>query len=467
MKSLLYIFRWQSMIKPELIQGDILTNKQIYRRTFDIAWPSAIESILIALIGAVDLMMVGGIGKEAISAVGITNQPKFIILATIIALNMAVTVLVSRRKGENNKEEANKYLINALSASIIISLVLSILGIIFSKEFMAFAGATNDYIYLASDYFKIIMIGNFFNCMALTMTSAQRGAGNTKISMKTNLAANIVNLILNALLINGLFFFPKLGVYGAGIATSIGNLTAFFIALYSCTRKGKFLYLKIGNLFKFNLKYLKDIYALASATLVEQLFLRIGFLMYAKAVAGLGTVAFSAHQIVMSIMSISFSVGDGLSIANTSLVGQSLGAKRKDMAIIYGKVSQRIGLIMAILTSLIITIFRAQIMSLYANDLDVITMGELPLIILSVTVIFQISQVITIGSLRGAGDVKFVAILMLVSVTIIRPSLTWIFCYPMNMGLAGAWFSVFVDQLTRFFISAYRFKQSKWIDIKV
>lgn len=460
-------FRWQHMIKEDMIQGEIPSNRAIYKRAFDIAWPSTIESILVALIGSVDLMMVGNLGKEAISAVGITNQPKFIILATIIALNIGVTVLVSRRKGEKNKEAGNKVLNNALSLSIIISFVLSVLGATFAKEFMIFAGATSDYLDLSASYFRIIMIGNFFNCTALTITAAQRGAGNTKISMKTNITANVVNLICNALLINGLFFFPKLGVQGAAIATSIGNFVGFCVALYSVTRKGKFLELKFNHLFHFEKSYLKEIFNISSASFIEQIFLRIGFFMYAKAVAGLGTVAFSAHQAVMSIMSISFSVGDGLSIANTSLVGQSLGARRKDMAIIYGKVSQRIGLMMALLTSLTITIFRSQIMSLFASDPEVIQAGEIPLMILSITVIFQISQVIIVGSLRGAGDVKFVAIIMLISVTIIRPTLTWVLCYPLNMGLIGAWLSVFLDQLTRYAISLIRFKQAKWLGIEV
>lgn len=464
---LMNAFRWQSMIKPEMIQGEIPSNKTIYKRAFEIAWPSTIESILVALIGSVDLMMVGNLGKEAISAVGITTQPKFIILATIIALNIGVTVLVSRRKGAKDQHAGNKILHHAFSLSILLSFILSMLGAVFAREFMQLAGATEDYIDLAVTYFRIIMFGNFFNCTALTITAAQRGAGNTKISMKTNLSANIVNLIFNALLINGLFFFPELGVKGAAIATSIGNVVGFMVALYSITRKGKFLELKLNHLFHFEKQYLKEIFNISKSSFIEQIFLRIGFFSYVKAVAGLGTVAFSAHQAVMSIMSISFSVGDGLSVANTSLVGQSLGAKRKDMAIIYGKVSQRIGLVMALFTSLMITLFRSQIMSLFASEPEVILAGEVPLMILSVAVIFQITQVITIGSLRGAGDVKFVAGIMLISVTIIRPSLTWILCYPFNLGLNGAWLSILLDQFTRYFISHHRFKQAKWIGIEV
>ena len=76
-------------------------------------------------------------------------------------------------------------------------------------------------------------------------------------------------------------------------------------------------------------------------------------------------------------------------------------------------------------------------------------------------------QVIIVGSLRGAGDVKYVALLMFVSVTIVRPVLTWVLCYPLNLGLPGAWLSVLLDQFTRYIVSYWRFREAKWTRIQV
>ncbi len=467
MKSLLNLFRWQSMIKSDKIIGEIPSNKAIYMRTFNIAWPSAVESVLIALIVAVDMMMVGNLGAEAISAVGITTQPKFFILATIIALNTGIVVLVSRRKGQNDENSANNYLRQAVVLSIMFSFVLSLTGAIFAKPFLLFSGANNDYIDLAVSYFRIIMFGNFFYSVALTFTAAQRGAGNTRVSMTTNIAANLFNLVFNALLINGLFFFPKMGVNGAAVATVIGNLVAFMIALYSITRKGKFLYLDMKKFKGFDMQTLNDIKRISFSSLIEQFFIRFGFLMYSKSVAGLGTVDFAAHLVCMQMMSISFSFGDGLSIANTSLVGQNLGAKRPDMALIHAKISQRLGFSIAVFLSLFITFFRVELVSLFTNDVAVIAATSLPMILISVTVLFQIPQVIVVGSLRGAGDVKFVAMLMLISVSIIRPGLAWLLCYPFELGLVGAWIALLLDQITRNGLSAIRFRQAKWLHIKV
>lgn len=461
------LFPVHKMLKKEDIIGDIPASREVVKKTFDIAWPSALESVFIALIGAVDMMMVGNLGKEAISAVGIVTQPKFIVLAPILALNISVNVLVARRKGQKDKESANLYLRQALLISTLVAFVLSLTAGIFSKELLLFAGANDDYLHLAIPYFRYILIGNFFYSVGLTMTAAQRGAGNTKISMKTNLAANVVNLFFNAMLINGLFFFPRLEVTGAAIATMIGNIVSFCMALYSVTRKGGFLELSLKDKWSVDLPAMNDIFIISKSSLIEQIFLRIGFFTYSKAVASLGTVDFSAHQVCMNIMHISFAIGDGLQIACTSLVGQSLGAKRPDMAMIYGKVSQRIGIMMAIMTGLVITGLRSELLSFFTSDADVILAGSIPMMIISVTVLFQIPQVIVVGSLRGAGDVKFVAMMMLISVTLVRPILAYVLCYPVGLGLIGAWLALLLDQITRFTLSFVRYHQGHWTRIHI
>lgn len=446
---------------------DLPKTKEIYQKTLRIAWPSAMEAILISLIGAVDMMMVGGIGTNAIAAVGITTQPKFIFMSMVIALNIGTTVIVSRRKGANDKVGANKALRNGLMLSFMISLASSILGYVFAKPILQFAGASTEYLLEAMVYFRIILIGNFFYLIGLTMTAAQRGIGNTKISMITNISANVVNIIFNYLLINGIWFFPRWGVMGAAVATAIGNGVSLVLATRSLLDKDSFLSITDHQHWSLDKETVRLLWSISSSAFVEQLFLRIGFLMYSKAVAGLGTVQFATHYIAMQIMSITFSVGEGLSIATSSLVGQSLGAKRSDLAIIYGKASQRMALVVSIFVSLGIILTRASLIGFFTSDVIIIAMGSNVLLILSGIVFFQISQVITLGSLRGAGDVKFSAMLSLISVALIRPSLTYIFAYTLGWGLYGAWYSVVADQAIRFGVSRWRFHKAEWLKIEI
>jgi putative MATE family efflux protein len=443
------------------------TPESMIKKTFKIAWPSATEAFLISIIGAVDMMMVGRLGESAIAAVGITNQPKFILLSMLFALNVGTTVVISRRRGEKNYQALKDVMRHSLIMSFIISLAFSLIGIIFAKELLLIAGASSDYLATSIGYLRVIMIGNFFLGMSMNINAAQRGVGNTFIAMKTNLTANVVNVILNFLLINGIWIFPRLEVLGAGIATTIGNLVMFIIAFRSILDKESLLYQSFKDSFEYSKEIVSSFIKLGKPALTEQIFIRFGFLLYARAVADLGTTAFATHQLVMNVMVISFAIGDGLSTANSALIGQSLGAKRPDVAMGYGKITQRIGLTLAIIFSTLLALNRRSILSLFTNDQNIIDLGGPLIIILSVIILFQIVQVIVVGALRGAGDVKFVATLSLISVSIVRPGLTYLFAYGLGFGLTGAWMSVLVDQVIRFAISQHRFNGASWTKIKV
>ncbi len=455
------------MIDKNKILGPLPNNSKIYKHAFQIAWPSALESILVALISAVDTMMVGGLGTHAIAAVGICTQPKFIVMATLLGLNTGVNVVVARRKGENKQDKANLTLRNALVLSVLLSFILSLLGFIFAKPALLFAGASHDYLDSSVIYFRYIMIGTFFHLISLTITAAQRGAGKTKISMVCNLSANIVNVVMNAMLINGLFFFPKLGIKGAAIATMIGNIVAFILALMTLLKKNEYLHISHLDSWKLDKETLKSIYKISVPSLCEQIFLRIGFFTYSKAVANLGTTDYATHLICMNVMTISFGLGDGLSVASSTLVGQSLGAKRSDLAIIYGKVLQRIGFVMSVLLGIAIALFNREIMYLFTKDPIVIEKGGIILLMIALVIQFQVNQVITMGCLRGAGDAKFVALISLLTITFIRPIGTYVLAYGVGLGLIGAWLSIYLDQITRLITSKYRFNQAKWIKIKI
>ena len=154
--------------------------------------------------------------------------------------------------------------------------------------------------------------------------------------MTTNVIANVVNVILNWLLIGGNLGFPALGVRGAAIATSIGNTVSSVICFGVILNKHGYFHLSLP---KFDRTTLQGLFKVGSSSMAESVCLRVGFLILARLIAGIGTNAFAAYQIVSQVTSLSFTLGDGVSTAGTSLVGQSLGAKRKDLAMAYSRVA--------------------------------------------------------------------------------------------------------------------------------
>ena len=215
------------------------------------------------------------------------------------------------------------------------------------------------------------------------------------------------------------------------------------------------------------LGFVCDTEPIAAATLAEQLFLRFGFLMYTMVVARLGTNAFAAHQIGMNIITISFAFGDGLSVASVSLVGQSLGEKRPDLAKVYGGFCQRLGFLCSAAVAFVYVVFGRDVFRLFSADPEILDYGAMIMDFVAVIVFLQISQVIYSGCLRGGGDTRFVALVSLISVACIRPLSGWLFVYPLGMGLFGAWLGLAIDQLLRLLLTMWRFKHDKWLKIKI
>ncbi|NLC33773.1 MAG: MATE family efflux transporter [Erysipelothrix sp.] len=468
MKYLRRFFTVDALIPKRIRKAPLPSTKEAYSTAFQMAWPSSLEMVLIGLIGSADLIMVSHLGSNAIAATGITTQPKFILLSIVMALNTGLTVIISRRKGQNRADEANKILSNALIMSVSISLLMTLIGYFYAEPILKIAGATSDYLDLAIVYFRIIVIGNFFTAISMTLTSAQRGAGNTKISLITNLSANIVNAFFNYFLINGVWIFPELGVAGAAVATLLGNIVGFVIAIYSITHNTEFISLNFKRTFNIDFRRWLELIRVSSSAFVEQIFIRGGFLMFSIILANLGTDKFATHQILMNILNIAFAVGEGLSIASSTLVGVNLGKERPDLAMMYSLILQRIGLFTAIILGLNLIVFRDIILSLFSQGSSVVLeLGSPIMFVVGLTVSFQVLGTITIGTLRGGGDLKFTALLMMICIGVVRPLSGYMFTFVLNGGLVGAWFAILLDQMLRTIASQKRFKDGAWLHIKI
>ena len=455
------------ILKSEAPMGEIPSEKDIFRETLRIAWPSVAESFFVALVGMVDTMMVGVLGTEAIAAVGLTNQPRLAALSVFMSIGTAVSTVVARRTGEKRQDSANQLLTQVLLIVAGLAVTITGLCIAFADPILRLCGTQPETHDMAVRYFRIVLLGVLLNGFIVTVNSAHRGSGKTRITMRTNLVANLVNVVFNYLLIEGHCGFPALGTDGAAIATVIGMVVAAVMCLVSLFRHDSFLNVHRMKLRRFSRDNAHGFFSVWGSALCEQLFLRIGFILFAAIVARLGTKAFAAHQIGMNFMSLTFSFGDGLAAASVALVGQSLGRRRSDMAKIYGAACQRIGFMISCFFALLYLLFGRYFFMLYSKDAAVLDYGTYIIRMLMVIQFFQVSQVVYSGCLRGAGDTKITAISGLIGAAMIRPGLSYILCYPLGIGLLGAWIGVLLDQGMRFLVVFLRFRGGKWTKLKV
>ena len=434
-----------------------------------IAVPAIIESFFVAFAGLVDSLMVSSLGANAVAAVGLTTQPKFLGLSVFIAINVSVSALVARRFGEKRREDANSILFTTFILILALAAVLSTALVIFAPQIMTLCGSLPETHDSAVTYYRIIMGGMVFNCIQMGINSAQRGAGNTRITMRTNITSNTINIIFNYLLINGHFGFPALEIAGAAYATVLGTVVAAVMSIISISKPGSFLNILfiIKKKIRPTLSALKSLVRVGYSVFFEQMLMRVGFMATAIMAAGQGTAAMAAHQVGMNIMSLSFSFGDGLQSAAVALIGRSLGENKPDKAKEYGSACQMIGGLISIVLAVIYFFGAGLLMRMFFKEPEIVDIGISIMHIIIVVVLFQIRQVIYMGCLRGAGDTLYTALASTVSVTIIRTAVSYLFGYTFGLGIAGIWMGVVGDQVARYIFAAIRFKAGKWVKIQI
>lgn len=443
--------------------------KGITKEAVRMAWPAVCESFFIALAGMVDSLMVSSMGASAVAAVGLTTQPKFMGLALFFAMNVSVSALVARRRGEKNQRSANKILLVAILFVIVATVVISSACVMWANEIINFCGSAPETHEPAVIYYRIIMGCMIFNVLSMVINAAQRGSGNTMIAMRTNIVSNVVNIIANYLLIQGHLGFPALGIAGAAIATVFGTVIACIMSFASLFRRDGFvsIYYIMEQQIRPALEPVISIIKLGFSVFIEQILMRVGFMSTAMMAAKMGTNALAAHQVGMNILGLTFSFGDGMQVAAVALIGRSLGEGSPDKAKAYGKTCRMIGLGISCVLAVVYFFGGEWLYHLFFAEQEIVDIGVMIIRIMIIIVLFQVSQVIYMGCLRGAGDTTYTAIASTISVTIIRTSASYFFGFVMGLGMAGIWMGILADQISRFLFASIRFKQGKWTKIHI
>lgn len=439
------------------------------KKAVGMAWPAVLESFFTAFAGLVDSLMVSSLGSSAVAAVGLTTQPKLVGLALFFASNVSISALVARRKGEGKKEDANRIFVTFLFFIVAAAVLVSSLTVALADPIIRLCGSEADTHASAVQYYRIIMGGMIFNCVQMGVNAAQRGAGNTRITMRTNLVSNTINIFLNYLLIQGHLGFPALGIRGAALATVAGTVVACCMSLWSVRRESNFVSLSFvwRQRVRPGIAAMVQIIRVGYSVFAEQLLMRIGFMMTSLMAAKQGTSAMAAHQVGMNVMSLSFSFGDGLQATAVALIGYSLGAQDARRAREYGAICRMLGGCISVVLSVLYFFGGRWLYSLFFTEEEIIAIGVQIMRVIIFVVLLQIAQVIYMGCLRGAGDTLYTAIASTVSVTVIRTAGSYLFGYVLGWGIVGIWMGVVADQLARFLFASIRFKQGKWTQIKI
>lgn len=431
------------------------------------AWPAVFESVFVVVANMIDTYMVSSLGSEYVAAVGLTAQPKYFMLAPFMAMITAVSAFVARRKGDKNRSGANAVLKVTVIFTVVLSVLIGILCIVFASPLMYFCGSHDNTHDLAVLYFRIIMGGTVFNTISMIINAAQRGSGKTKISMITNVSSSIVNIIFNYLLIYGHFGFPRLEIQGAAIATVLGTVVATILSIASLFKKDSYVNIPfmIKERVRADRETVTGVSKMSANIMLENLAMRVSFMIIAIITAKTGTDSFAAHQVGMIFLNFAFAFGDGMQIAAVTLIGHSVGAKNIEKAKGYVVSCQKLGLYLSLTMSALSLLFGKMFFRMYFSEEHIIQMGIMISYFFCAIVPVQVAQVIFNGILRGAGDVKYTLFSGTLSNGVFNVAADALFVLVLHMGIAGIWLGILLAQIMRLALLFARYKSGKWLHL--
>ena len=446
-----------------------LTSISINRAIILLAIPMMLEMAMESVFALVDLYFVGHLenSSHAIQTVGLTESVLTIIYSLAIGLSMAATAVVARRIGEKNPNAAGKAGMQTIVIAVIINLAISILGLFYAREILMLMGASPETADHGTTFIRIMMGGSIIIVLLFLINGIFRGAGNAAIAMRSLWIANIANIILCPIFINGLGPIPAFGLTGAAIATTIGRGLGVCYQIYHLFNGKNALKIKFGFLVP-EWQQIKAIIKIAAPGVLQFVIASCSWVFLAQLVATTGGDHGSAgYQTALRLMIFFLLPAWGLSNAAATLVGQNFGAGSIDRAekSVFQTMKYTI-IFMAVVSVTFLTcgdLFAA----FFTKDQLVISVASKALKILSCGfIIYGMGMVLT-SAFNGAGDTW--------TPTKINVFAFWVFQIPfayflakyMGMGPTGVFIAIPTAEVGIAIAAYILFKKGKWKKIKV
>jgi putative MATE family efflux protein len=426
-----------------------------------------IEMGMESVFAIVDLFFVSKLGKHAVSTVGLTESVLTLVYSMAIGMSMAATAMVARRIGEKNKDGAAKAAFQSIIMSLAVIILISIFAIYYAEELLQFMGAEKEAIEMGTNYTKIMMASSTVIMLLFLINGIFRGAGDASLAMKSLGLANLFNIVLCPILINGWGPIPEMGLTGAAVATTIGRSIGVLYQLYHLFN-GKGVVQLTKASFKAEWEVIKSLFKIAWPATFQFVIASCSWIFMAQLVAQTGqSTASAGYQTAIRIVMFFLLPAWGISNAAATLVGQNLGAneiKRAEDSVI--KTAKYNAVFMGIV-SLLFLFASAPIVSLFAVQKEVADTAVTALRIISAGYIFYGVGMVMINAFNGAGDTRTPTIIHVFGFWLFQIPLAYLLAKFLQMGPVGVFISIPVAETVIAIVAYILFKRGKWKRVKV
>lgn len=443
-----------------------LDRSRIYRVLWHLAWPVMAFMVLQTTLELVDLFWVGKLGTAAVAALSLANSLFWMLFTLSDMITISTLSLVARYRGAGDDEGVKTVARHSFWLAVLLSALVMLLIFIFGDYLITLYHVETEVHAMALLYLRVIGISYFFAFTGMALGACLQGVGDTRTPMIILVVTNIINIILDPLLIFGLLGFPAWGILGAALATLLARVLGF-AAMLAIVLSGKISpsRLKVGGLFGLKLQpaFLGRIIQIGLPACMQAMTRPLTGLLMMWIVALFGMEAVAAFGIGMRILGLSFIFISGLTVAASTMVGQSLGAELKDLATEIIRKAMRLGL--TIQTAISAAGFAAAplIIGLFSGDTGVVRMGTAYLRILSPALMMLGPLSIIEAAFKGSGYTLPPMAGALIANWLIKIPCAFFLSLTLDMGTDGVWWSITISVLAEFAVLAIWYRRKQWL----
>lgn len=448
------------------------TIKNMLTTVIMLSIPAMMAQLTTVVMQYIDAAMVGNIGAGASAAIGLVSTTTWLLGGLCSSLAMGFSVLVAQLVGAKRENDARSTFRQGLVVCAVLGLALSVLAVSISSKLPVWLGGEEQIIKDASLYFLIYALSLPATQIRMLSSSSLQCSGDMKTPSILNILMCFLDVVFNFILIyptrSVSVFGTKvimpgvgLGVAGAAAGTALADVVTALLMLCVCIFRSEKLSFKLGGEWKIRKNTLFSALRISVPSAFEHAIMCTGYICSTLIIAPLGTVAVAANSLAVTAESFCYMPGYGIGSASTTIVGQSIGAERKDIAKRFSWCAVFLGVSVMTFMGALMFLGSDFMFSLLSNDPDVRALGADILKIEAFAEPLYAASIVCTGALRGAGDTLVPGILNLVSMWGVRITLS-LLLVP-HMGLYGVWVAMATELCFRGVIYLVRLGRGKWL----
>jgi len=452
---------WSSLREAVMGTSQDFTEGSISRAIILLAVPMVLEMCMESLFGVVDVFWVAHLGADAITTVGLTETGLTMLFVIALGLSMGATALVARRMGEKDEAAAGVVAVQAIVEGLVIATVTAIFGYFWAPNLLRVMGASESVVKLGTGYTRMILGGSATIFLLFLINAVFRGAGDAAIAMRVLWLANIVNICLNPCLIFGIGPFPKLGVTGSAVGTTIGRGIGVLFQVWVLTSGRGRIAVRLAQL-RLDFGVMFRMIKLSLSAIFQYMVQMASWIGVVRIMASFGSDAVAANTLAIKIIVFAILPSWGMSNAAATLVGQNLGARKPERAETSVWRTGFYNMLFLGGVGLIFIAFAERLIGLFTTDPAVVPLAVSGLRLLSYGYVSYAYGMVVTASFNGAGDTATPTVLNLVSFWLCQIPLAWVLAFHTSLGPRGVFVSVVVSDTVLAVLSILLFRRGKW-----